>query len=63
MTGIRSCIGEVTELASVVRIAHVLIHSSSGSFQRSHNPANAKSLPSLTSKQKGWRAVPFFCYS
>jgi hypothetical protein len=51
MTGMRSWTGEVTAFGAVVRIEQVFIQPPLGSFQRSHNPANANNFPPLTSKQ------------
>ncbi len=51
MTGIRSWTADVTAFGVVVRIEQDLTQLPLGSFQRSHNPANANNSPSLTSKQ------------
>src|ERR1017187_7764634 len=58
MTGIRSWTADVTAFGVVVRIEQVLIQLLLGSFQRSHNPANANNSPSLTSKQYGCLVFP-----
>ena len=63
MTGIRSWTVEVTAFGVVVRIEHDLTHCPFGSFQRSHSPAKANNLPSLTSKQYGCFALPARCHS
>ena len=53
MTGIRSWTIAVTAFGVVVRIEHVFTQLPFGSFQPSHNPANASNSPPLTSKQYG----------
>ena len=58
MTGIRSWTAEVTAFGVVVRIEQVFTNLPLGSFQRSHNPANANNSPSLTSKQYGCLVLP-----
>ena len=58
MTGIRSWIVEVIAFGVVVRIEQVLIQLPLGSFQPSHNPANANKSPPLISKQYGCFALP-----
>ena len=58
MTGIRSWTVAVTAFGAVVRMEQVLIQLPLGSFQPSHNPANANNSPSLISKQYGCLALP-----
>jgi len=53
MTGIRSWIAEVTAFGVVVRMEQVLIQLPLGSFQPSHNPANANKLAFVDFKAVG----------
>jgi hypothetical protein len=53
MTGIRSWTVAVIAFGVVVRMEQIFVQLPLGSFQPSHNPANANNSHSLTSKQNG----------